>query len=145
MKPRTTVYKGITMRSRLEAGFAAWLDECSFTWQYEPHAFAGARGQYLPDFRIDGLHWVGVGDVRAYLEVKPAGWWDKGSVEAWTSVLFESDRDALFVVVCPGSRPALFTADGPLGPGYWVLTDKGPPALGCAAPAPWFGEYWKAR
>ena len=35
MKGRKTVYKGITMRSRLEAGFAAWL---------RPRALVAARG-----------------------------------------------------------------------------------------------------
>jgi hypothetical protein len=55
------------MRSRLEARFAAWLDDgdgCE--WTYEPRAFANERGQYLPDFAVD---WPGTG--RAYIEVRP--------------------------------------------------------------------------
>ena len=51
-KPRPTVYKGIQMRSRLEAGFAAWLDGRFIKWHYEPCAFADERGQYLPDFEL---------------------------------------------------------------------------------------------
>jgi hypothetical protein len=49
---RPTVYRGIQMRSRLEAGFAAWLDRRQFTWGYEPRCFATATRQYLPDFVI---------------------------------------------------------------------------------------------
>lgn len=49
---RRTTYMGIAMRSRLEAGAAAWLDEEGLTWRYEPQAFADRSGQYLPDFEI---------------------------------------------------------------------------------------------
>lgn len=61
---RPTVYKGIQMRSRLEADYASALDRDGETWEYEPTCFAGPDGQWLPDFRIgyDGI----------YVEVKPA-------------------------------------------------------------------------
>jgi hypothetical protein len=52
LRPRPTVYKGIKMRSRLEARFAAYLDNTGDEWVYEPRAYADERGQYLPDFEI---------------------------------------------------------------------------------------------
>jgi len=65
MQARRTVYKGITMRSRLEASFAAVLDSATLTWRYEPQCFADQAGQYLPDFLV-----IFEGE-RVYLEVKP--------------------------------------------------------------------------
>jgi hypothetical protein len=54
---RPTVYKGIQMRSRLEADYASALDRDGEKWEYEPTCFAGPDGQWLPDFRIgfDGI------------------------------------------------------------------------------------------
>ena len=83
LKPRPTIYKGIHMRSRLEASFAQWLDSWPFLhWEYEPCAFASEGGQYLPDFRAEGFRatWLD-GYQRVYFEVKPSifGWqpeWD---------------------------------------------------------------------
>lgn len=49
---RPTIYKGIEMRSRLEARFAAWMDRNEWEWAYEPECFATEEGQYLPDFEI---------------------------------------------------------------------------------------------
>jgi hypothetical protein len=34
-KARPTTYKGVEMRSRLEAGFAMWLDERDLSWTYD--------------------------------------------------------------------------------------------------------------
>lgn len=70
---RPTTYKGIAMRSRLEARFAAYLDAPwqlpGLRWQYEPRAFGSERGQYLPDFQV----WSPDDPLGApyYLEVKP--------------------------------------------------------------------------
>jgi hypothetical protein len=65
IKARPTLYKGIRMRSRLEADFAAFLDNTGAEWEYEPTCFAGPGGQWLPDFRVrrDGYN--------VYFEVKP--------------------------------------------------------------------------
>lgn len=49
---RPTTYRGIEMRSRLEATVAAHLDDWGYDWKYEPRAFADRHGQYLPDFVI---------------------------------------------------------------------------------------------
>lgn len=62
MQARPTVYKGIRMRSRLEALYAAGFDDDGIPWEYEPECFADDTGQYLPDFRFSG--------VDDYLEVK---------------------------------------------------------------------------
>jgi len=61
---RPTVYKGIQMRSRLEADYASALDRDGRQWDYETTCFAGPDGQWLPDFRLD--------DGGAYVELKPA-------------------------------------------------------------------------
>lgn len=51
-----TTYRGITMRSRLEAGWAATLDSYSIEWHYEPHLLKLASGElYLPDFWLPAL------------------------------------------------------------------------------------------
>ena len=49
---RPTTYRGTKMRSRLEARFAQYLDKGDLDWVYEPRAYAGKGGQYLPDFLI---------------------------------------------------------------------------------------------
>ena len=63
IKARPTLYKGIQMRSRLEADYAAHLDRTWQSWEYEPDCFAGPDGQWLPDFRVGGI---------VLQEVKPA-------------------------------------------------------------------------
>jgi hypothetical protein len=65
IKARPTLYKGIQMRSRLEADFAAFLDRTGDEWEYEPTCFAGPDGQWLPDFCVLA------GEDLIYFEVKP--------------------------------------------------------------------------
>lgn len=80
---RPTAYCGIEMRSRVEAGYAAWLETTNEItlerlivglhlgnadpgpWSYEPEVFASPDGQYLPDFAIMS--------VPLFVEVKAAG------------------------------------------------------------------------
>lgn len=83
MKARPTVYMGITMRSRLEAGFAAWLDEKHFDWEYEPCAFASPDGQYLPDFRLNDVFvsWRHEPMATVYAEVKPETYRPAGNTD----------------------------------------------------------------
>lgn len=79
---RPTVYRGIRMRSRLEARWAAYWDledeavqealgqRC--LWRYEPICFAGRGGQYLPDFELQYFDLLGnPKSTRQYQEVKP--------------------------------------------------------------------------
>ena len=44
-----TMYKGIQMRSRLEAKWAAFFDALRWNWTYEPFDLAG----YIPDFVLN--------------------------------------------------------------------------------------------
>lgn len=55
------------MRSRLEARFAAALDDAGWLWEYEPRAFADGYVQYLPDFEVLTPDSSG----RSFAEVKP--------------------------------------------------------------------------
>jgi hypothetical protein len=66
IQARPTLYKGIKMRSRLEADYAATLDRDGCSWEYEPTCFAGENDQWLPDFGI-AHH-----DMHTYVELKPA-------------------------------------------------------------------------
>jgi hypothetical protein len=80
IKARPTLYKGIQMRSRLEADYAASLDRSGWRWEYEPECFAGADGQWLPDF---GCSYSNRGPLAVFTEVKPAGplmEWIPGSI-----------------------------------------------------------------
>lgn len=72
LRARPTTYRGVRMRSRLEAFSASWFDSMGIAWEYEPDCFADETGQYLPDFRLTGL--VVLGELRpVYVEVKPPG------------------------------------------------------------------------
>lgn len=65
-----TVYKGVQMRSRLEARWAAFFDLMGYDWQYEPIDLDG----WIPDFsvRIKREKKFPADDIRPYLmEVKP--------------------------------------------------------------------------
>jgi hypothetical protein len=62
------MYRGIAMRSRLEARAAGILDQLDLEWCYEPHCFADGLAQYLPDFEL----WPG-NNPHCYVEVKPSG------------------------------------------------------------------------
>ena len=61
---KPTVWRGIPMRSALEARWAQHLDEIGVLWEYEPQPFflGPKRVGYLPDFRLTRLD--------AWLEVK---------------------------------------------------------------------------
>lgn len=63
-----TVYRGIRMRSRLEAKWAYFMDGLGWSWEYEPLDFPG----WIPDFlvRTQGLPLLI--DVKPTLERAPA-------------------------------------------------------------------------
>jgi hypothetical protein len=97
--PTRTEYRGVVMRSRLEADFARHLDAKRVEWTYEPAVFRcpGERG-YLPDFRL--IH----NGEETYVEVKPT---IAQAVAAMDRVIciWDSRPDALLVVVsAEGSR-----------------------------------------
>lgn len=91
---RRTIYKGIPMRSRLEARVAAHFDLLGLAWEYEPCAFASDRGQYLPDFRIttrSGARW--------YVETKGPAIAGPELIQQQMEIIWASEPDArLFLV-----------------------------------------------
>jgi hypothetical protein len=110
MKARPTLYKGVQMRSRLEAQFAACLDSTHSTWQYEPMCFASEAGQYLPDFAVDIL------GERIYVEVKPTE--DQAKcARSRMEIIRASEPRAHLVVVWPGAGEWCFIINP--GPRSW--------------------------
>lgn len=100
-KARPTTYKGIQMRSRLEATFASTLDAEGIPWEYEPRAFANERGQYLPDFLLPPF------DNRLrpiYVEVKPTVEHAFVALERM-QIIWDSEPDAV-LSVWTGNGPA---------------------------------------
>jgi hypothetical protein len=140
---RPTTYRGVPRRSRLEASFAAHLDRLRVPWSYEPQAFAGLRGQYLPDF--------GVGhDV--YVEVKP-----NHDVEALDRaharmhIIWESIPDArLSLAIGRAQNEWQVVTDHPCGCyEYWAQRqgehelapyERVPPSAGCSRAHKWLGR-----
>lgn len=113
---RPTTYKGIRMRSRLEAATAAAFDRHNVPWEYEPEAFQAEDGtQYLPDFAIviEIIDTLTVGkdewelrrspSVPIYVEVKPtlAKVWDAIEARVFTP-LFEAGRHVACIVPTTG-------------------------------------------
>ena len=101
LKARPTTYRGIAMRSRLEAHFAAFLDGGTEPWAYEPRAFADETGQYLPDFRL--------GD-KTFIEVKPTIAQAEEAMAAMERI-WSSVPDATLMVVF-GSVPIALVTEG---------------------------------
>lgn len=89
LTPRPTIYKGVAMRSRHEATFAAYLDALNLTWEYEPCAFGSEVGQYLPDFRVttrSGATW--------YVETKGPEIIDPELLQRRMEIIWASDPAA---------------------------------------------------
>jgi hypothetical protein len=75
---RATLYKGTRMRSRLEADYAAYLDDMEQSWEYEPICFASGSTQWLPDFGLVHPRFAGVAalyrsQARADAQMAPWG------------------------------------------------------------------------
>jgi hypothetical protein len=88
-RARPTTYRGIPMRSRLEASVAAELDRTlPGRWEYEPRAFADESGQYLPDFVVDGS---------MYVEVKPTIELALRATERM-QIIWSSEPEAILVI-----------------------------------------------
>jgi hypothetical protein len=88
IKARPTKYKGIQMRSRLEARFAESLDRVGCSWEYEPECFADETGQYLPDFVIRCAR------TSVYIEVKPTSRAASDALTGRMPVILSSDPEA---------------------------------------------------
>lgn len=160
-KARKTTYKGIEMRSRLEAGFAQWLDWWNLEWQYEPCAYASPNGQYLPDFLVTNST-LDAHVVRLLFEVKPAPFDDLELIGRQADIVWATPgAAAALVLVRPGVAPVLFpdtslTEQERSDPiqGAWcyeyVADDDMREAPGLRfAPdeshMPWAGSYWQVR
>lgn len=105
LTPRPTTYRGIPMRSRLEATFAQQLDDEELAWEYEPRAYAGRAGQYLPDFEVtsclrDGCDKCCANTHPIFIEVRPTV---EGANRAMDQmeVIWESEEKAELIVVIP--------------------------------------------
>lgn len=96
---RRTSYAGILMRSRLEASFAAHLDELGFEWEYEPQCFASIDGQYLPDFQIEKE------GLLLFYEIKPPTADTRKALERMHVIRASLPSASLFVVVPAGTYP----------------------------------------
>jgi hypothetical protein len=157
LKARPTTYNGIKMRSRLEAGFAAWLDKYGFVWEYEPHAFASTDGQYLPDFRLAAVRcsWLRH-PSRVYVEVKPVMDRNDRHVPQAMATIWGSEPDAVLAVASPQGLGS--GHGGGLGivyktsmvPGKWVISDPNGRTPGIAIPqpksmCPWPDRYWETK
>jgi hypothetical protein len=94
MKARPTIYKGVRMRSRLEALFAASIEGLC-TWEYEPECFADEHGQYLPDFRCTWSR-----DNYTYDEIKPR-WEDVEAAARSMEPIFATEPDAILNIYIP--------------------------------------------
>lgn len=104
-KARPTIYRGIQMRSRLEATWAALFDTKTprkmlpfvQSWDYEPLCFGGPSGQYLPDFRLRCNYphpWT------CYAEVKPIDPSNPQSLMERMEIILLSEPDAyLWLIV----------------------------------------------
>lgn len=123
LQARPTVYNGIQMRSRLEAGFAVWLDRWKVEWTYEPRAFADATGQHLPDFTLEDVRVLGAVEP-LYIEVKP-GSFDVRKERPWLISRAEMIKSS-------EPRANLGVAIGPNGPAasqlHLVVNDHVVPA-----------------
>ena len=51
-KSKTGTYRGVPMRSQLEAQWATVFDFLGVPWQYEPRTFRTPQGGYVPDFLV---------------------------------------------------------------------------------------------
>jgi hypothetical protein len=93
IESKNTEYRGVLMRSRLEADFARHLDDMGANWTYEP-AIYGPRGKgYLPDFQIerpDGYHFI---EVKPTLAEVPLA---KKRME----IIWNTHPDAVLIVAC---------------------------------------------
>jgi hypothetical protein len=115
---RQTLYKGVTMRSRTEARFAALLDECSIAWAYEPIALAGPAGQWLPDFEIFNQ------GCRTFIDVKPTAEKVIEGIERWTTIASQAIADSPVRVLGAGYETASVWHEKAL---YCPLLDDGKP------------------
>lgn len=107
---RPTTYRGIKMRSRLEASVAAEFDQFGYEWAYEPRAYANASGQYLPDFQILTMP-SGPLPRPTFMEVRP-------TIEraylamSQMPIIWDSEPRAFLIIHVPGEDGLSWFASG---------------------------------
>jgi hypothetical protein len=137
IKAVPTVYRGIRMRSRLEARWAAFFDLCNWRWRYEPYLLPG----WLPDFE---LKMFGSAFPTVLVEVKPICFF--GDPSFWGAELDHPEIAKIHGhykdVVVLGSGPSSDTDIGEPFPslGVWLAADTRRPTafvevFGC--------DYWR--
>lgn len=89
IKAIPTTYRGIRFRSRLEATWAAFFDECRWEWEYEPLDLNG----WMPDFILTP------GKQQFLVEVKPITALDWLQAEPYLSKLEKSGSSIPIVLV----------------------------------------------
>jgi len=89
-----TIYRGIQMRSRLEAAWALFFDEHGVRWAYEAEGFDFGDVRYLPDFYLP--------DCRTFVEVK--GVMDEASEQKISALAAAAGARGIKVIV--GEAPA---------------------------------------
>ena len=106
--PKAVEYHGVTMRSRLEADFAAHLHSLGVEWRYEPRIYGPNGSGYLPDFEVTRP------DGRAcFVEVKPT-LAEVREAARRLEVIWSDDPEALLIVACAeGSQFFAAMAGGP--------------------------------
>lgn len=96
-----TTYRGVRMRSRLEARWAAFFDAIDWPWQYEPFDLSG----YIPDFVLP----FAAGSL--LIEVKPAH--SLADLHAHTPKIDATDWDKEALVVGVDLFPSSAFGDNP--------------------------------
>lgn len=95
IKPIETLYKGYKFRSRLEARWAVFFDECGIEWEYELEGYELSNGLfYLPDFYLPKMN--------TFFEVKGAKKYEDISYE---------DRLKIECFIKDGNRIAIGYSD----------------------------------
>lgn len=115
-RARPTTYKGINMRSRLEAAYAQHLDAFHESWEYEGRAFANESGQYLPDFTFPDM-------PHMFHEIKPTRAMAYEALDDM-HVILDTEPDASLVALYPHG-------DYINGNPEWFAADRCMPLQGC--------------
>jgi hypothetical protein len=86
-----TIYKGVRMKSRLEADVAFLLDRLGWPWEYEPQSFLLENGyHYVPDFHVPRWNlWIEAMDYEPPKE-------EKAQLEGFAQYLPELPSDYPF-------------------------------------------------
>jgi hypothetical protein len=103
-KAHWTEYAGVHFRSRLEASWAAYFDQCGWPWSYEPYDLEG----WTPDFIIKGK------TKNVLVEVKPIDWSNSESVN-YDAVLNNPELRKVREFLRDISGEVLILGNGPIG------------------------------